>query len=173
MTMDREHWCEIADWSPYRVSTLGRVTGKRTDFLTGYLDKNGYHVVLLRNGKRRALKKVHRLVVIAFIGPIPFRMQVNHKNGIKNDNRVENLEIVSASENMQHSFTVLGRIGGNTNPAKGERHGNATFTDKMVRQIRRLYATGRYTQWDLARKYSTGQNQISRIVRKETWKHVK
>ena len=173
MTMDSEHWCDIADWSPYRVSTLGRVSGKRSDFLTGYLDRNGYRVVLFKDGNRRALRKVHRLVVEAFINPIPSGMQVNHKNGIRNDNRVENLEIVSQSENMRHSYAVLGRVGANTNPAKGEKHGNATFTDKTVRQIRRLYATGRYTQWDLARKYSTGQNQISRIVRRTAWKHIK
>lgn len=173
LTMSEEQWAEIVGWSPYRVSTRGRVTGKRTDFLTGYLDKDGYRVFLLKDGRRRALKKAHRLVVEAFVGPIRPGLHVNHINGIKDDNRVENLEIVTPSENATHAYVALGRVSGNPNPAKGERHGNATFTEADVREIRRLYATGEHTQWELAHKYGTGQNQISRIVRCEIWRHVK
>lgn len=172
LTMSDEKWADIGDWPPYRVSTRGRVTGKRTTFLTGYLDKDGYRVVLLKDGSRKALKKAHRLVVEAFIGPIRPGLHVNHKNGIKDDNRLENLEIVTPSQNATHSYSTLGRAGANTRPAKGEKHGNARFTDADIREIRRLYDTGEYTQWALARRFRTGQNQISRIVRRVIWRHV-
>ena len=52
-------------------------------------------------------KSVHRLVAEAFLGAAPAGMQVNHKNGDRTDNRIENLEWCTASENVQHGFRVL------------------------------------------------------------------
>ncbi len=67
-------------------------------------DKDGYlSVGICVNGKA-STKKVHRIVAEAFLGN-PFNYeQVNHKNGIKNDNRVDNLEWVNQSQNMIHAF---------------------------------------------------------------------
>jgi hypothetical protein len=62
--------------------------------------------VLTKNGKQ-TLHYVHRLVAEAFFGPT-VGMDVNHKNGVKDDNRVENLEWCTRQQNLQHSMRVLG-----------------------------------------------------------------
>lgn len=166
-----ERWSEVPDWPGYRVSAAGVVVGPRGRPLAGARDKNGYHCISLRRREVQVLLKVHRLVVIAFIGPIPQGMHVNHKNGVKDDNRVENLEIVTPHENVLHGYRVLGRQGRNTNPARGESHGNAVFTEDQVREIRRLYGHG-LTQVKIAERFNTRQDAVSKIVRRQTWAHV-
>lgn len=72
----------------------------------------GYkRVALSKNGNSRQYL-VHRLVAIAFLGIDIQKPFVNHKNGIKSDNRLENLEWCTFSENLQHSYDFLGRISG-------------------------------------------------------------
>lgn len=74
-------------------------TGKRKE-LKQYLDEDGYpYVFLVRNGKRTKLV-IHRAVAKLFLSPKPTeKHQVNHKNGKRSDNRIENLEWVTSREN--------------------------------------------------------------------------
>lgn len=176
--MTQEQWRSHSNFPLYEVSDRGRVrnlqTGRRYPagyIHVGQLDKNGYHVVLLRIDGKRKLAKVHRLVVTAFLEEIPVEKQVNHKNGDKADNRLENLEIVTPSQNVKHSFEALGRIMIRKNPARGERHGNARWKNRQIRRIRALYARG-ITQKEIARKFKTTQGAISRITRGSAWVHV-
>jgi hypothetical protein len=166
-----ERFADLPGWPGYRVSSLGRLYGRRGRQLAGYRDKDGYHCVAVGPRGRSTAIKVHRAVAAAFVGPIPEGMQVNHKNGVKDDNRVENLEIVTPAENTRHGFAALGRIGKNTNPTKGTAHHNSSLTEDSVREIRRLYAAG-CTQVELAQKFQTAQTNISRIVRRTAWAHV-
>lgn len=102
----------------------------------------------------------HRLVWQALHGDIPDGLEVNHINGVKSDNRPENLELVDRRENIAHA-----RRTGLMRPAAGARNGRARLTEDDVRWIRAKYKPGITRQADLARDYGVDQTTISRVVR--------
>lgn len=150
----------IAPWSD------GRKT-KPSSELVGKISHNGYRrVSLRRDGKQREFA-VHRLVAAAFIGPLPSPIhQVNHKNGRPKDNRYENLEYLTPSQNQLHACRVLHR------PSRpGSKHHNAKLTESDVMQIRTLYAQG-VLQKHLAEKFGVGCSVICQVCSRQLWSHI-
>ena len=106
--MDKELWLPVIDYEGiYEVSNYGRVRRVGGGIMNGNINSYGYRVVkLTKNGKQKD-KKVHRLVALAFIPTISGKDFVNHKDGDKLNNCVENLEWVTRGENNKHAATVL------------------------------------------------------------------
>jgi len=126
----------------YFISNFGRVRsiinhhGTDERIIAPALDKRGYQRVCLGNRPDRATYKVHRLVAMAFIPNPKNKRTVNHKNGIKDDNRVENLEWATDSENSLHSVHVLGRKvpKNRSNHKTGKEH----FRSKKIAKINKI-----------------------------------
>ncbi len=103
-TKNNEIWklIELFDFE-YYISNFGRVKDKNEEFLQLYNKKDGYVVVQLRKDSKYKLLYVHRLVAEYFIRKPKEKEQVNHKNFIRNDNRIENLEWFTPKENVEYS----------------------------------------------------------------------
>jgi hypothetical protein len=135
----------------------------------GFSKRRGYlGVPVCANGKTATLS-AHRMVWEAFNGPIPPGMQINHKNGIKHDNRLSNLEVVTPSENTRHTFTHLGRKGVK-NPHPGERNGRAKLRDADIPKIFEARAQG-LSQQKIGDMFGIDQTSVSRILLRKSFKN--
>lgn len=89
----------------YLISNYGRVLTKNGESIKRtQINHGGYEKVALQINKKNKLVSVHRAVYESFVGQIPEGMQINHKDGNKLNNRINNLEVVTGSENMQHAW---------------------------------------------------------------------
>ena len=131
------------------------------------IDHNGYLFTMLYNDqKQRKFCFVHRVVAATFLQNPNSYPVVNHKNGVKIDNRVENLEYCTASENTKHGFKKLGRRG-----VLGENNGKSKLTEVDVINIitlldQSINCTKRSKQFGVA------PTIIQRIKNGELWTHI-
>jgi HNH endonuclease/NUMOD4 motif len=177
--MTKEEWKDVVGYEGIsRVSTLGRVFNYERRWVTGkgtkriYPDNEvpqsvngpGYLYVQLRKNNKQKKIVVHRLVAIAFI-PNPLnKREVNHKNGIKTDNNVNNLEWVSSKENSIHAVRTGLRVA-----PKGVNHGSVKLTEEEVRYIIRSNESSAV----LSQMFSVSKSNINVIQRRASWKHLK
>ena len=132
------------------------------------IDKDGYYRVrlTLANGKRRNFP-VHRLVLGMF-SPINnmTELQVNHIDGNKHNNTLNNLEWCTSKENIHHAM----RLGLRND--KGENNWGHKLSNEQVIYIRNLYKTKQYTEKQIAEQYNVHEETIGKIIRGITWKNL-
>jgi len=127
--------------------------------------RQGYLEAHLFRGKRKTVL-VHRLVMFAFVGMPPDGYEVNHKNGIKADNRLCNLEYVTARQNTRHAMEKLGR-----EAPKGEANAHSKLVADDIVSIRAARAEGRPVQ-EIANEFGLSRTHVYYIVSRKAWKHV-
>ena len=155
----KEIWKKIIDVDgEYFVSSLGSVksymgyAGKPEIIIKPTLDARGYERVCLGKRINRKTYKVHRLVAIAFMPNPENKRTVNHKSGIKNDNRLINLEWATDSENAKHAVNILGRVmpKNHTNHKSGSSHFKSRPVFKVDKRTGSIIA--RYESGNIAAK---------------------
>lgn len=126
---------------------------------------SGYEIVRIGGDGVFKNVSVHRLVAIAFIPNPENKPQVNHKNGVKNDNQVDNLEWVTQKENGEHANHVIKTY------KKGEAHFKSKITEDDARDIRALDFYGA-TYLAIGAVYDLSKSAVSHIVSRRSWKHI-
>jgi len=170
-----EIWKDIPGYEGYyQVSNYGGVRSvDRLIFINGNItnvkgkllrscNSGGYKIVML-NKHSRKMKKVHRLVLSAFEGVSD--LDCNHKDGVKSNNYIDNLEYCTPSENALHAHKI-----GLIKTAKGVRIFKSKLTDEIIANIR----LNRYnlTNKEFSILYSIHDSNISRIINRKTWSHI-
>lgn len=126
----------------------------------------GYrNVVLPVAGKWRTFK-AHRVVWLFFKGAIPDGMQINHINGDRSDNRIANLELATASQNVRHSYDELARARPWTYTT--EWRGRPRVSAEDVRAIRALHDNGHLLK-EIAAKRGLSVTHVHRILTERRW----
>jgi hypothetical protein len=143
----------------YFISDLGRIySKKRKRFLSGSVSHYGYTTVFVKENGKWKNRFVHHLVMEAFVGLRPDKYQINHKDGIKLNNTLANLEYCTVSENSIHALRT-----GLRKSKSGEQHGRSKLSDLQIREIRIQLENPTMLQGDLAKKYNVDPSRISHI----------
>ena len=174
-----EVWKDIEGFNNvYQISSLGNVRSlfrvltrsngiKQTvkgKILKTFVNSNGYEFAVFQIGKKTKNFAIHRLVAKSFIDNNYNKYAVNHINGIKTDNRVENLEWATKSENEIHARKIGLKC------TKGEKASNAILTEEQVLCIRENKNNN--SQYFLASKFNVSRSCIASIIKNRTWKHL-
>ena len=176
--MKLEQWGQVIGFPNYIVSNIGNVKRigvtpvrkiSKERLLKHHVMSQGYHMVnLFKNGNNHTCwRMVHRLVLEAFLRVRPQGKQCNHIDGNKSNNAIENLEWVTPSENIKHSYSNLGR-----KAPMGEQSGKAKLTMRNIVAIRMLYKLQTITQLEISKQFNISRACVGSITTRRTWRHI-
>ncbi|GAF75478.1 unnamed protein product [marine sediment metagenome] len=182
-SLENEEWKPL--YKTYYISSKGRIASSnhrgsgRLKLMKPSLDAGGYLRTSLRVNGKSATVKMHREVGKLFIqnpGNLPV---INHKNFIRDDNRVENLEWTTWKGNAIHSSSQgrlntfkKGEIQHPNCHLKGEQVGTAKLCKSQVIEIRYKFIPRVYTRSMLAEEYGVRPCTIKDIILRKSWKHI-
>jgi len=163
-SIEEEEWKDVIGYEGlYLVSSKGKVYSYYTDrVLRDSVGSAGYPHIWLAKNKQRKSKNIHRLMAEAFLEKPKDKTEVNHKNGIRIDNNLSNLEWVTSSENTLKAF-------------RETKTAIPNFTTRdlsmgQARDIRDAYERGDITQKALAERYGVSSQLVRNIVHEKTYK---
>ena len=170
--MPHEQWRDVVGYEGlYQVSNMGRVKnisyGDGAKIRKPVLNTPAYFSMVLYKDSKPTATRIHVLVAKAFIPNPEIKLVVNHRDGNKLNNRVDNLEWVTQSENLQHAYdTGLKK--------SGHEHSRAKLTVEQVRYIREVcIPDDRAFGFNaLARKFNVSASNIERVYKRERYKNV-
>lgn len=162
----------------YFITTDGRVwsTSRKNGierFMKIHNNRYGYPCIGLQMGGKQKLVLVHRLVAQAFIPNPENKPCVNHKDGIRDNNNVDNLEWCTQKENVYHAIHVLKKWSSSekqrrTSSIIGKQNRKITMDEAI--EIRRLYRDGKYSSIQLSRMYELSKPSVLRIIHNKSYK---
>ena len=178
--LPNEIWKDIQGYENlYKISNLGRILSLKIissynlpRIIKTFINSTGYSNVQLKNNKKYKNFLLHRLLAIAFI-PNPFNLDfINHKDGNKLNNILENLEWCTRKYNSQHAvkiglMTNKHRIGGKL--PENLRKKMTKINKDIANNIRHDYSTGLYTYRNLEKKYNISDSQVGAIIKNKYW----
>ena len=177
-----EKWRDIPNYEGfYQVSNQGNVRSlnrmvkqnRRTDgkqlkkgkVLSPAIDKYGYSSCALSKHNKLKSIRVHRLVAFAWLDNPNNWNEVNHKDGNKQNNNVDNLEWSTRSLNIRHAIDT-----GLLKYNKGDKHHQSKLTNEQVEELRITYDCAKPLKY-YANKYGMSISAMSKIIRNETYKN--
>ena len=176
-----ETWKDITTWEGiYLMSDMGRIksAAKDIEYADGraysYTEKirkltlrpDGYLCISASEKDMSEIILVHRAVGLAFIPNPENKKFINHKNGVKIDNRAVNLEWSTAKENVNHAFNA-----GLMNPTKGSSNHFAKLTEAEVLAVRKLFKDG-VSPKEISVALNIGYRNVYHICSGQTWRHL-
>jgi hypothetical protein len=123
-------------------------------------------LVILHKYNVKYRRTVHRLVANAFIRNTKNKEEVNHIDGIKDNNKARNLEWATRVENCHHAIYTLGK------DQKGQNHPQAKYTQKQILKVFALWQTGKYSKAEIGRRFGMPRSYAGSVINRRTWKHL-
>lgn len=170
--MSQEVWRDIIGYGGvYQISNMGQIKSyqisKTGKIRVPALDKDGYKYLVFNSANHeQKTVRVHRLVATTFIQNPLNLPQVNHKNGIKQDNRAENLEWVTASQNAKHAYSI------GLKSQAGIKNACSKLTNSDVLEIYKTAWEERDPYWKIAQNFNIHRDQVGKIKYGITWAHI-
>lgn len=174
--LDGEVFVPTYERNTYYVSNFGRIRSLyrktvnrsiRERILKQNVCEWGYCTTTFSVGRRRNKVVTHKIVALAFLPNPENKPHVNHINGIKTDNRVENLEWCTHSENMQHAYDT------GLNKNHGLNHNKNKLTLEQVLLIKRYYMIYKKKNYKaVSVKFNVSNTTIRRIATGKMWNHI-
>lgn len=175
-----EKWLPIPGRDGYEASNFGRIRSYRwtinkyhrqiagePKIKTAYKNSNGYLLVTIGRTKK---ERVHVLIAETFLGPKLDGFDVNHIDGRKDNNCVENLEYCTRSENLKHAFN-LGLATSPFSGRSGSKHFLAKLNESDVLSIRKKFSEGVPYRL-IAEQFGVSKHTVWDITKRRTWTHI-
>lgn len=168
LSLIKEGFFEIDEngciWKTYD----GRSANKRSKNIkrAEFIDDRGYLVIFISINKKRYFCKAHRLVYAYFKNELVGEREINHIDGNKTNNNINNLELSNRSDNIKHAFKT-----GLIKLPKGSKNNFSKLTEIQVMEIRKL-RNENTTVKELSKMFNISKTNIIDIINRKLWKHI-